>query len=243
MWPSGGGQMCRVPGLTITSETKKGTEGPFSSGIIDGQGKRWWNEYTIGASGPSRPKALYVAESANILLENIALINSPSFNVRLDDVLHAEVRYVTVNTDKAVRGEESFASATFIPKTGWLQPEDLNTDGIDPSGRDVWIHDCYVRNDDDSIAVKPCNRRCKMSDCSQDMLIEDSVMIGMGLSIGSVPPNKVQHTHAIFWKYVILRMVRRCLLGCAPRLCQLKAISQETRNFVLCCNTGPQLRP
>jgi hypothetical protein len=29
--------------------------------------------------------------------------------------------------------------------------------GIDPSGRDIWIHDCYIQNDDDSIAVKPCD--------------------------------------------------------------------------------------
>ena len=37
-----------------------------------------------------------------------------------------------------------------------LQPEDLNTDGVDPSGSDVWIHDSFINNDDDSIAVKPC---------------------------------------------------------------------------------------
>ena len=51
-----------------------------------------------------------------------------------------------------------------------LQPSDLNTDGIDPSGRDVWIHHCHVQNDDDSIAVKPCNAECKMANCSQDMV-------------------------------------------------------------------------
>ena len=47
----------------------------------------------------------------------------------------------------------------------------MNTDGIDPSGRDVWVHDSYVLNDDDSIAVKPCSAdRCEQSGCSQDML-------------------------------------------------------------------------
>ena len=36
-----------------------------------------------------------------------------------------------------------------------LQPEDLNTDGIDPNGRDFHVHDTAINNDDDSIAVKP----------------------------------------------------------------------------------------
>ena len=59
-----------------------------------------------------------------------------------------------------------------------LEPEDLNTDGIDPSGRDVWIHDCYILNDDDSIAVKPSDGNSNVSACSQAMVIEDMVMTG-----------------------------------------------------------------
>jgi len=68
----------------------------------------------------------------------------------------------------------------------------LNTDGIDPSGKDIWIHDCYVRNNDDSIAVKPCNSGCTFSDCTENVLVEDTVLIGFGASIGSVPPS-TQH--------------------------------------------------
>jgi hypothetical protein len=30
-----------------------------------------------------------------------------------------------------------------------LEPEDLNTDGIDPSGVDFYIHDVKIYNDDD----------------------------------------------------------------------------------------------
>ena len=74
-----------------------------------------------------------------------------------------------------------------------LQPWDLNTDGIDPSGKDIWIHDCSILNDDDSIAVKPCDTSCKLSDCSENMLIENMVMTGFGASIGSVPPSANHH--------------------------------------------------
>eukprot|EP00933_Yihiella_yeosuensis_P059080 TRINITY_DN59_c1_g3_i1.p1 TRINITY_DN59_c1_g3~~TRINITY_DN59_c1_g3_i1.p1 ORF type:complete len:499 (+),score=77.79 TRINITY_DN59_c1_g3_i1:190-1686(+) len=63
---------------------------------------------------------------------------------------------------------------------GHLQPEDLNTDGIDPSGTDFHIHDCEIINDDDSIAVKPP---------AQKMLIENMKLVGFGASIGSVTPH------------------------------------------------------
>mmetsp|Transcript_94716 Transcript_94716/g.216661 ORF Transcript_94716/g.216661 Transcript_94716/m.216661 type:complete len:312 (-) Transcript_94716:85-1020(-) len=68
-----------------------------------------------------------------------------------------------------------------------LQPEDLNTDGIDPNGRDFHIHDCVINNDDDSIAVKPSSGADPVS-CSENMLIENMVLTGFGASIGSVPP-------------------------------------------------------
>ena len=32
----------------------------------------------------------------------------------------------------------------------------FNTDGFDVTGRNVWIHDCVVWNQDDCIAVKVC---------------------------------------------------------------------------------------
>lgn len=76
-----------------------------------------------------------------------------------------------------------------------LQPEDLNTDGIDVSGKDVWIHDCEVHNDDDSIAIKSLHSGGTVgspavaADCSGDMLVENVVLAGFGASIGSVPPN------------------------------------------------------
>merc|ERR1712070_198424 len=78
-----------------------------------------------------------------------------------------------------------------------LEPEDLNTDGIDPSGIDFHIHDCNILNDDDSIAVKPCDgKKFKefkpgkpgFTDCAQNMLIENTVLTGFGASIGSVGP-------------------------------------------------------
>eukprot|EP00494_Astrolonche_serrata_P002315 UN02321 len=79
-----------------------------------------------------------------------------------------------------------------------LQPEDLNTDGIDISGSNFWVHNVHVSNDDDSVVVKPCRKgSCGISrrrlvngddiPCSMNMLIENSTLIGFGATIGSVP--------------------------------------------------------
>jgi hypothetical protein len=60
------------------------------------------------------------------------------------------------------------------------------------AGRDVWIHDCSIVNDDDSIAVKPLqqlNPGNVNANCSENMMIERMNITGMGLSIGSVPPH------------------------------------------------------
>ena len=176
-------------------------------GMIDGQGKEWWNRYTVGMISakemPGRPRLFQISSCQNVLIENIEILNSPSWNLVLSGVLHAEVRGVTIRTDKhEIRRIKAERRRRRLRRLGVahgsrsarrlftnLQPEDLNTDGIDPSGKDVWIHDSAVYNDDDSIAVKPTSRGGPFSNCSQDMVIENTVLTGFGASIGSVPPN------------------------------------------------------
>ena len=218
--------------LTITSSTADSLAGsarqPQAGGLIDGQGREWWNGAVFGSLGTTRPKMLRVVQSEHVLVEKLELLNSPRFTLQLDDVLHAEVRYVRVHVDRNVirplkevlskrrrmmtttttrrkssseaaggGGGGAAVAAAAGGGTGGrrqllfnnLQPEDLNTDGIDPSGKDIWIHDCHVQNDDDSIAVKPCNQGCVKCDCAEDIMIENTVLTGFGASIGSVPPH------------------------------------------------------
>lgn len=77
-----------------------------------------------------------------------------------------------------------------VSKIDWpvIEPEDLNTDGFDLSGRNIWVHDCSILNDDDSVAIKPSHNGNKFTSCSENMLIENMVLTGFGASIGSVPP-------------------------------------------------------
>lgn len=53
----------------------------------------------------------------------------------------------------------------------------FNTDGFDITGKNVWIHDCRIWNQDDCIAVK---------DGSENMLFERIHASGLGLTIGSI---------------------------------------------------------
>ena len=49
---------------------------------------------------------------------------------------------------------------------------------------------CSVTNFDDALCVKPMNGNGRLATCSEDILIEDSnVTLGVGITIGSVPPN------------------------------------------------------
>jgi hypothetical protein len=64
----------------------------------------------------------------------------------------------------------------------------LNTDGFDVAGQNVYIHDVFVRNFDDAVAVKPGTDMDGW--CSENYLIERvTVQAGVGLTVGSVPSN------------------------------------------------------
>lgn len=179
-------------------------------GIVNGNGKTWWDDVITGKTKDKRPRLLYVYESANMLIEHLTLINSPYWTLTYECV-DSEVRYVNVLVDRKYDGAtatspalesamERKLSASGIPfpiddLPDWIgrkfrQPQDLNTDGIDPSGENIWVHDCVIQNADDSVAVKRSNggrNNTRIPDCTRNITIENMVLTGFGASIGSVP--------------------------------------------------------
>jgi len=96
--------------ITMTSST--------GDGVVDGTGIPWWERYIIGECGvnvfknktiycPKRPKLVMFSNSEHVLVEKVTLVNSPSFNLQLNQVKHAEVRYINVNTDIQASTPES----------------------------------------------------------------------------------------------------------------------------------------
>ena len=134
----------------------------------------------------------------------------PNWSLDIADGVRFEIRNIEVETDREYQRELKqqkmvggaakdkifewvIDKASGLIPAWLLQPEDLNTDGIDPSGIDFYIHDVKIYNDDDSIAVKPSQRGSvgvdgTEYDCSQNMLMENMELVGFGASIGSVPP-------------------------------------------------------
>ncbi len=196
-------------------------------GIIDGHGKKWWDSAILGEINvDSRPRLIDVRGSMNITVEYLTLVNSPYWTLTLE-AIGAEVHHVNVLVDRNYQRQMINNTAVEIKRSrlldaitnnrylrereslehfhfpdilpDWvLQPMDLNTDGIDPIGRDIYIHDCIVLNDDDSVAVKPPRHDGRGSvmngtipyECTGNITIEDMVLTGFGASIGSVPPLK-----------------------------------------------------
>ena len=76
---------------------------------------------------------------------------------------------------------------------------------IDPTTRrrgQIWIHDVYIHNGDDSIAVKPS------SPCTRNILVENSYFeYGHGCSIGSVGKGCVENV--LFRNITMKRQLNR----------------------------------
>lgn len=191
LWPAAGGNY--LPFLHFVDCQALVLTG---GGVVDGRGMLWWDENLLNVLPNQRPYLIVISLGRSVLAENLLLHNSPMYHLVFDDCAGAEARNITVHVDRQEMARAKARAAALRPRphmrTGGdfpLEPQDLNTDGIDPSGIDIWIHDCVIYNDDDSVAVKPCNKNCRSSPCTQNVLIERMRMHGFGASIGSVPPD------------------------------------------------------
>jgi hypothetical protein len=121
----------------------------------------------------SSPNMLTVVDSSDFVLSGVTILDAPNFNIELTNVTRAEISFINIT------------SPWWTDADGKVQ-QPFNTDGIDPGAgsSDIWIHDCYISNGDDSIAVKPST---DTSSCTRNILVEDCVFErGRGCSIGSV---------------------------------------------------------
>ena len=121
----------------------------------------------------NRPRLFEIASGENILVENIFFLNSAYWTFWVHDVKGLEVRFCDIEARRTEKDKHTLIDITAF-----------NTDGYDVTGRDVWIHDCTVWNQDDTIAVK---------DDSQNMLFERITASGVGLTIGSIGSSTVKN--------------------------------------------------
>jgi polygalacturonase len=102
-------------------------------GTVDGRGAPWWKRHRDKTLDHPRPRLISIAESSNVLIEGLTLVNSPAWTINPVRCENVTVHKVTI-----------------------VNPADSpNTDGINPdSCRYVHISDCHIDVGDDCITLK-----------------------------------------------------------------------------------------
>lgn len=145
----------------------------IGKGIIDGNGKVWWEKFIQSGEKMKRPRLIYIKKSRNLHFEGITLQNSPTFHL------------VPQDCENVVISNVKF----FAPD------ESPNTDAIDPSrSRNVIITKCIIDVGDDNIAIKAGRSNGELGAPCEDITITDCTFLhGHGLSIGSETSNGVRN--------------------------------------------------
>lgn len=145
-------------------------------GTFDGRGSNWWGFPGIGylELGENRPRLMSLDNGKGLLFENIMFKDSPYWTFWVTHVDGLEVR----NCEIDARRDHTADHHNLIELSAF------NTDGFDVTGKNVWIHDCKIWNQDDCIAAK---------DGSENMLFERIEASGLGLTIGSIGNSSVRN--------------------------------------------------
>lgn len=147
------------------------------NGTINGNGFLWWWTVFL-TSYDNRPDLLSFQSSQNLIIDGITLTNSPKYHLALWDVLDVTVQNVNIKVN-------------VTDKDSTIPTFPLNTDGIDIRGRNAIFRNLTIENFDDAVAIKPTHSgESIFTNCTENILVENSrVTFGVGMSIGSVPPN------------------------------------------------------
>jgi len=161
------------------------------SGTIDGQGFMWWIREWFVLNKAHRPKLVAFENVSGLEWTGLNVINSPSFFIRPYDCKDVYMHDFEIRADyygtfeMALLGKFKWLSFLKFPFVTFP----LNTDGIDVSGINYTLRRIKITNYDDAIVPKPSNSAHKYP-CTQNVLAEDiEVTLGVGMSIGSVPPS------------------------------------------------------
>ena len=170
------------------------------SGTVDGQGYMWWVREYLQLNRHSRPRLLYIHRGVNIEMSGIRWINSPKFHMELKDIdtLHLHDFEIWVDhkgqleLGKLFLGGSSGSQANGPFKHLHLNNMTLpiyalNTDGVDPHGKNILIERLNITNYDDAVAIKPCHKEYTISQCSENIVVRDCIInFGVGMTIGTL---------------------------------------------------------
>ena len=167
-------------------------------GTVDGQGYMWWvREFLQRNKNPKgRPRLVYIRGARNLEFTGIRWLNSPKQHLNIKDVDTMHLHDFEIHVDykgilelgKLLLSSDDSSSNGLNGMTLPMFP--LNTDGIDPAGKNILIERLNVTNFDDAVAVKALNSGGDYATCTENVIVRDlNIWFSTGLSIGSVTPS------------------------------------------------------
>lgn len=156
-------------------------------GVVEGQGYWWWWN-TILTAKDHRASLLVMEACTDVVIRGVEFRNSPEYHIFLHDVRDVVIRDLSIMVDTI--GQKKLLSDHGLLDSFGIPTFPLNTDGIDPAGENILIENVTIQCYDDAVAVKPMTKKGKNAQCSRNMTIRNATVIyGVGMTIGSVPPN------------------------------------------------------
>lgn len=155
----------------------------------------WWMREYIQRNPYGRPCLIKFKHGTKIEFTGIRWLNSPYYHLDIQDFdggwFHDFEIYVESKGQlelKLLLGDDkgmlSDLNGLELPTYA------LNTDGLDPRGKNAIIERLNITNYDDAVAVKPMDKKGRYAQCSENMVIRNcNVWWGVGMTIGSVPPH------------------------------------------------------
>ncbi len=196
-------------------------------------GTPWYKAFDEGKLQYGRPLMLVINDSKQISVKHVSMLNSATFFIKPSNVEGAEFAYLNLtaqwyddgtkephNTDGTEKVFMKFYA--IISSLTWAGPINCALltllsvfKGIDPSdgSNNIHIHDVYIDNGDDSIAVKAG----LLGACTKNILVENCHFLqGHGCSIGSVGEGCVENV-----------MFRNITMGSQDNGIRLKTYSDQ----------------
>lgn len=156
-------------------------------GVYDGRGFHWWiltlydPKESLGSQG-NRPHLIKLQECTSVRASELHLKNSPQFHIIILDCLNLSLGNIKITVNRTAQ----FKLLKQFNRLG-LPMFPFNTDGIDPQGTNIHIYNVTCENYNDIVVVKPNNLKGRLSQCSENILVEDvRSRWGSGMSIGTV---------------------------------------------------------
>ena len=152
------------------------------SGLINGNGYYWYPLFKNNTLKYSRPWLMRFYDVTNFTLSNLHLLNSAGFHIYTSGT-NIKIHDINITVRNPSNGESgSYSTAP-------------NTDGIDVSGENIHIYNCYVLNGDDSYT---------MESGSNNVLFENSICVnGFGMAMPSAKGTNDKATQNALYKNMI----------------------------------------